>query len=550
MMPITNRFLAVVLAIHLFWPLNLLAQVETDSRIKSLTESLRIEKNDSLRASYSKELAQLYAVTDYLRAGDFAERAVDYAMRTKSLYLQSDCLNNAAEIYLNAGQNEIAVDYFHQNIALAKRAGNVQLQAIAEFNLGSVWLIAGQFQKAETLMRRLEESGDHLDTASRISLYNNLIILNNDKKDPLACRRYFDLGLSMAGSNNAYQSLKGQLYSNYGDALAAFNQYEEAINNIDTALMIFEAIGDYGRIGSCLYDLGEMFLIQGKSNEALNFFRRTFDLGGQTNNDHLVRISAQALYEHYKQSPKVDSCLKYLSIASETNIRLVELATKDKLNSQELRWRYEAQQERDKKRYQQKILTAITVSLVVIVFLMWRIYSRQQQMKLIALEKNTIELNARNLQLENELLTAEVALKDKQLTTEVLYRIQNNEQVRDMVQKLLNINMLSGKDTKEALTTVVKGLENTLEEKAWEDFELRFQQVYPGFYEKLQEVYPDLTLNERRLSAFLKLNMTTKEISSITGQNLSAIQMARWRLRKKLGLQETESALADFFSKF
>jgi hypothetical protein len=116
MMSITNRFLAVVLAIHLFWPLNLLAQVETDSRIKSLTESLRIEKNDSLRASYSKELAQLFAGTDYLRAGDFAERAVDYAMRTKSLYLQSDCLNNAAEIYLNAGQNEIAVDYFHQNI--------------------------------------------------------------------------------------------------------------------------------------------------------------------------------------------------------------------------------------------------------------------------------------------------------------------------------------------------------------------------------------------------------------------------------------------------
>jgi tetratricopeptide (TPR) repeat protein len=358
------------------------------------------------------------------------------------------------------------------------------------------------------------------------------------------------MGVSMAKSNEAYKSLQGQLYSNYGDALAAFNQYEEAINNIDTALMIFEAIGDYGRIGSCLYDLGEMFLIQGKSNEALNFFRRTFDLGGQTNNDHLVRISAQALYEYYKHSPKVDSSLKYLSIASETNIRLVELSTKDKLNSQELRWRYEAQQERDKKRYQQKILTAITVSLVVIVFLMWRIYSRQQQMKLIALEKNSLELNARNLQLENELLTAEVALKDKQLTTEVLYRIQNNEQVRDMVQKLLNINMLSGKDTKEAIATVVKGLENTLEEKAWEDFEIRFQQVYPGFYEKLQEAFPDLTLNERRLSAFLKLNMTTKEISSITGQNLSAIQMARWRLRKKLGLQETESALADFFSKF
>ena len=109
---------------------------------------------------------------------------------------------------------------------------------------------------------------------------------------------------------------------------------------------------------------------------------------------------------------------------------------------------------------------------------------------------------------------------------------------------------MSGKESKEVIHSVVRGLEQTLEEKAWEDFEIRFQQVHPGFYEKLQAMYPDLGLNDRRLCAFLKLNMTSKEISAITGQTINSIQVARWRLRKKLGLQESESALANFFSQF
>ena len=84
---------------------------------------------------------------------------------------------------------------------------------------------------------------------------------------------------------------------------------------------------------------------------------------------------------------------------------------------------------------------------------------------------------------------------------------------------------------------------------SWEEFEVRFQEVYTGFYKNLRERYPDLTNNEVRLCAFFKLNMTTKEIAAITYQSLNSIKVARYRLRKKLDISKEENMTA-FLSQF
>jgi DNA-binding CsgD family transcriptional regulator len=84
---------------------------------------------------------------------------------------------------------------------------------------------------------------------------------------------------------------------------------------------------------------------------------------------------------------------------------------------------------------------------------------------------------------------------------------------------------------------------------SWQEFELRFKEVHKDFYEKLEARYPELTPKERRLCALLKLNMTTKEISSITHQSTRSLEVARTRLRKKFNLTNSEVGLVDFLSK-
>ena len=62
------------------------------------------------------------------------------------------------------------------------------------------------------------------------------------------------------------------------------------------------------------------------------------------------------------------------------------------------------------------------------------------------------------------------------------------------------------------------------------------------------EKFPNLTPNEQRLCAFLKLNMSTKDISELTGQTINAIEMARYRLRKKLHISGKDENLITFLS--
>ena len=72
--------------------------------------------------------------------------------------------------------------------------------------------------------------------------------------------------------------------------------------------------------------------------------------------------------------------------------------------------------------------------------------------------------------------------------------------------------------------------------KGWKEFELRFGQVHKSFYQNLSAKFPDLSPNEKKICAFLRLNMTTKDIALITYKNVNTINQARKRLRKKMDI--------------
>ena len=82
--------------------------------------------------------------------------------------------------------------------------------------------------------------------------------------------------------------------------------------------------------------------------------------------------------------------------------------------------------------------------------------------------------------------------------------------------------------------------------EVWEEFEYRFQNVHEEFYQNLKKKFPDLTPAEIKLAAFLRLNMNTKEIASITNQSVNSLETARYRLRKKLGITNQEVNLVNF----
>jgi DNA-binding CsgD family transcriptional regulator len=119
--------------------------------------------------------------------------------------------------------------------------------------------------------------------------------------------------------------------------------------------------------------------------------------------------------------------------------------------------------------------------------------------------------------------------------------------LKTLSKSLTSKNSTSQIIDQDKIAKILDGLTSDQSESALSEFELRFSNIYVGFFEKLLNEYPALSQNERRLCAFLKLSMTTKEIAAITGQSIRAIEIARTRLRKKIKLTNSEKNLYDFF---
>ena len=76
--------------------------------------------------------------------------------------------------------------------------------------------------------------------------------------------------------------------------------------------------------------------------------------------------------------------------------------------------------------------------------------------------------------------------------------------------------------------------------KDWDVFKLYFQEVNKNFYARLEAINANLTTNEQRLCALIKLNMTSKEMASVLNVAPNSIKSSRYRLKKKLGLQQED----------
>jgi DNA-binding CsgD family transcriptional regulator len=82
----------------------------------------------------------------------------------------------------------------------------------------------------------------------------------------------------------------------------------------------------------------------------------------------------------------------------------------------------------------------------------------------------------------------------------------------------------------------------------WEQFAVHFDSVHTNYLKRLKEHFPDLSTTELKLAAYLKLNLTSKEIAQLMNISIRGVETSRYRLRKKLAL-DNKINLYDFLGK-
>ena len=165
----------------------------------------------------------------------------------------------------------------------------------------------------------------------------------------------------------------------------------------------------------------------------------------------------------------------------------------------------------------------------------------------LSIEKKAEKLEKSLLQKEFEQLEKDLDAKTRELNLKITKLIEINALVNEVISSLETIMTLDPKEKNKEIKLVINELMNHTNEDLWKQLELTFGHVHQSFYNKILKQFPNLTRNEKRLCAFLKMNLSTKDISSITHQSLRSIEVARARLRIKMNLDRTDS-LTKFFT--
>ncbi|MBL7825021.1 MAG: hypothetical protein JNJ57_00205, partial [Saprospiraceae bacterium] len=154
--------------------------------------------------------------------------------------------------------------------------------------------------------------------------------------------------------------------------------------------------------------------------------------------------------------------------------------------------------------------------------------------------------------LENEKLEAEVRHKNQELASATLHIVQKSEilnAIRDELEKL-HQKAGSGSKLDKDINHIIRMLEQDARTDAdWEQFSLHFDQVHSNFLKRIGEEHAHLSPNDFKLCAYLRLNLSSKEIAALMNISLRGVESSRYRLRKRLNLG-SEANLTEYLMRF
>lgn len=169
-----------------------------------------------------------------------------------------------------------------------------------------------------------------------------------------------------------------------------------------------------------------------------------------------------------------------------------------------------------------------------------RIYEKKQAhlkyVHKLELEHNQTEI----IQLKNEKLEAEMLHKNKELATTTMHLYKRGRLLGKIKEELsAGMGKLSTKDDKNAIKGLLKlVVEEEKQDQDWEQFSIYFDQVHNNFLRDIKQLYPELTPGDLKICAYLKINLSSKEIAQLLNISLKGVEIGRYRLRKKLGIDQ------------
>lgn len=161
-------------------------------------------------------------------------------------------------------------------------------------------------------------------------------------------------------------------------------------------------------------------------------------------------------------------------------------------------------------------------------------------------EQKIIQLKNDNLEAEVLQKKTEMELKNKELASVAIQITHKNEILTNLKSKIESISLKVNNQAQLELRQLIKAIDEDLKlDEDWEQFKMHFEDVHSDFFKRLRKNYKELTPKDLKMCAYLRMNLSTKEIAPLMSISVRGVEISRYRLRKKLGLDK-EANLIEF----
>ncbi len=149
------------------------------------------------------------------------------------------------------------------------------------------------------------------------------------------------------------------------------------------------------------------------------------------------------------------------------------------------------------------------------------------------------------IKLRNEKLNSDIKHKNSQLASATMHLVQKTEILNKIKNDLVNIETETPGEVKKKIKQISRTIESNIQlDESWVQFETYFDQVHENFFKRLREKFPKLTPKDQKLCAYLRMNLSTKEIAPLLNISVRGVEISRYRLRKKLAIDSEVNLVA------
>lgn len=507
--------------------------VYSQTSTKELIDSLNSINDHQKKVELSRKIALLLKDSDWDRAIKYIELAESEAKSTKNPE------ETLAYVYITAGKMysskdvlDIALQYYLKAYEIYKRQENAPEAARLENNLAIIYSQEKNKEKAlKSFLNVYRYQKTKNDPAGLVKILNNIgtTYLETNADSSLYYYHKADLINKKLNDNN----LKLYVYVNLARAYAMKNDKKNAAYYYDQAFSTAEKPAD-NLVKAFVYESFSQYNLKEKKYDVvIENAKKALELNGS----NLYTFSGlnlnKLLYQAYVSKEDYKNAVyyfqKYSSISDSVNLeeKAVNLERIKLEQDYKVRTQIKTLLE-EKKRF--KIFIAACILLVgILILIILLIKYRNRNIK-SQLEKEKLKTKMQDLKQNLE-------AKNKVLIGKAMSEIHRTDSINEILTDLKQIKIKTiNKELQQAIDIVAARLQKNLNTDIWKEFEISFEQVHKSFFDKLMTEYPSLTPKDRRLCALLYLDLTTKEISLITGQSFKSIENARTRLRKKFDL--------------